>query len=125
MAWWGFWCVEVGRGCFFGLILRLLVVLDVEVEDFVGGVGVVGLDGFWVACELFDLESLGEGDGVFVRSGVVEGGGVMVGVLRERWCLGKSNVSLKGVVFQKVLALFRILYFCQGVVDVGNLKKVL
>ena len=76
----GFWGVE--HGCFLGLIL--LEVLDVE--DFVEGVRVVGLDNFWAGCEFFDRETLGKGDGVFVRSGAVEGSGVMLGVSRERWC---------------------------------------
>ena len=64
-------------GCFFGL--ELLEVFDVENLH---GVGLVGLDNFWVACEFFDWEGLVEGDGVFVRRGVVEGGGVMLGVSR-------------------------------------------
>ena len=59
-------------------------------EDCVDRVGLVGLDGFWFCGVLFDLESLGEGDSVFVRGGDVEGGGVMAGVGRERWCLREA-----------------------------------
>ena len=84
MAWeairWGFGVV--GRGCFFGL--RSLEVFDVE--DFVEKVRFVGLDSFGGGCEFFDWESLGKGDGVFVRDGAVEGSRVMLGVSRERWC---------------------------------------
>ena len=68
--------------CFFGL--KLLEVFDVE--DFVEGVRVVGLVGFWVRCECFDWESLGGGDGVLVRSGAFEGVRVMLEVSRESWC---------------------------------------
>ena len=68
----GFW--GVGHGCFFGLKL-LEVFVD---EDFVERVGLVGLDNFWAACDFFGCESLGEGDGVFVRSGAVGGSGVML-----------------------------------------------
>ena len=77
-------------------------------EDCVDRVGLVGLDGFWFCGVLFDLESLGEGDSVFVRGGDVEGGGVMAGLEkeRERWCLRDAMFLSMAIGFGKVLALF-------------------